>query len=67
MTERVLVTIHLPVGLGCAAEVMAAVSERYPDARVRLDTACMEIKADPDLTMAQRRAILRERRKAVTK
>ena len=57
MTERVVVTIHLPLEMGTVGRLLRTVARDYPDAVVVEPTGSgMEVVADPDLTFTERRA-----------
>jgi hypothetical protein len=64
MSERTLVRIHLPVDASCVAEVMMAVGRTYPDAALVAAGDQVWLRADPDLTMEERRANLAARERA---
>lgn len=69
MSERVVVTLHLPMEMGAASRIMRAVAREYPDATVAepsRQTSVVHIRADDDpaLTKADRQRIARERRRA---
>lgn len=63
--NRTLVTIHLPIEMGAAAQVMKAVARVYPDAVIRSrkpgKTVQLVADDDPALTLADRRRIVRQR------
>ena len=66
MTKRVIVRLHLPLEMGAVGRVMKSVAREWPDATVTGSMAGgeMVISADPDLTRAQARAAVAERRRA---
>ena len=61
MSVRILVTLHLPMEMGAAGRIMAAVAREYPDATVAEPAGgVMSIQADDDRqTPAARRLALR--------
>ena len=65
MSERVIVTLHLPLDMGAVARICKAVARDYPDAVVSQETGGFDIKADPDIPMSERIRIGRERREAL--
>lgn len=64
MSERVIVTLHLPLDATTVARVCTAVARDYPDAMTDPGPPEDEFRlvADPDLLPAERRAIARQRR-----
>jgi hypothetical protein len=63
MSDRVIVTLHLPLEMGAFGRILKAIARDYPDARMGENG---QVTADDDvrLTQAQRRAIVRERERA---
>jgi hypothetical protein len=65
MTERVMVTLHLPMEMGAAGRIMKVVAQQFPDATCRNGGGGFELIADDaPLTPAQRRRIAADRRAA---
>jgi hypothetical protein len=58
VTERLIVTIHLPLEMLTVARLLKVIVKDYPDAVVAEPSVDgrMEIRADDDLTHAERRA-----------
>ena len=59
MAERVIVRIYLPLEMGAVGRICKAVGVDFPDAVVGED---FSIRADPDITKAERRKIALARR-----
>lgn len=65
MTERVIVTLHLPLPMGEAARILKAVAREFPDAWIRepaADGAAQIVANDSSLSKAERRRIAADRR-----
>ena len=58
MAERIILTIHLPLEMLTVARLLKTVVRDYPDAVVAEPSVAgrMEVRADDDLTHAERRA-----------
>jgi hypothetical protein len=70
VTRRVIARLYLPLGMGATGRVLKAIAREWPDATVTGSVAPgadlateMAITADPDLSRAQARAVLAERRR----
>ena len=62
MTDRVIVTLHLPIEAGSFARILKVVAREFPDARIEDGQVIAD--DDPHLTPARRRAIVRARQLA---
>jgi hypothetical protein len=63
--KRTVMRLYLPLEMGAVAKALKAIAAAYPDAVVgkQRRSNVVRIDADPDLTRAQARRIVRERQK----
>lgn len=52
--KRLMVTIHLPMEMGAAGRILAAVAREFPDATIRnLPDAAVGVEADDDPSLTE--------------